>query len=137
MPFNVIDFFCGCGGTSAGLRAAGMNIVAGIDFDSKAIETYKLNFPEAMPLQRDVRSISEGDIEQLLESCRATGPLVFQLVRLANPFQHRTGISQQMTNAYAFWTSCIASSKSSCPTIFCWKMYQACKKSWTVLSPSS
>jgi DNA (cytosine-5)-methyltransferase 1 len=86
MPFNVIDFFCGCGGTSAGLRAAGMNIVAGIDFDSKAIETYKLNFPEAMPLQRDVRSISEGDIEQLLESCRATGPLVFSACAPCQPF---------------------------------------------------
>ena len=39
--FNVIDFFCGCGGTSAGLRAAGMNIVAGIDYDEKAIKTYQ------------------------------------------------------------------------------------------------
>ena len=33
--FNVIDFFCGCGGTSAGLRAAGMKIIAGIDYDEK------------------------------------------------------------------------------------------------------
>ena len=46
--FKVIDFFCGCGGTSSGLRAAGMSIVAGIDIDSVAIDTYKENFPEAI-----------------------------------------------------------------------------------------
>ena len=34
MPvIDVADFFCGCGGTSAGLRKAGMNIVIGIDND--------------------------------------------------------------------------------------------------------
>ena len=29
---RVADFFCGCGGTSAGLQAAGMEIVFGLDF---------------------------------------------------------------------------------------------------------
>ena len=43
----MVDFFCGCGGTSAGLKKAGMNILAGIDFDKNAIATYTKNFPEA------------------------------------------------------------------------------------------
>lgn len=38
MNINVIDFFCGCGGTSAGLRKAGMNVIAGIDIDPQAIK---------------------------------------------------------------------------------------------------
>lgn len=86
MPFNVIDFFCGCGGTSAGLRAAGMSVVAGIDFDAKAIETYKKNFPEAVALQKDIRSISESEITELIEDHRSNGPIVFSACAPCQPF---------------------------------------------------
>lgn len=44
---NVIDLFCGCGGLSEGFKLAGYNVVAGIDFNAPAIETYKKNFPKA------------------------------------------------------------------------------------------
>ena len=43
MGYNVIDLFCGSGGMSTGLKEAGLNIIAGIDFWDKAIETYKMN----------------------------------------------------------------------------------------------
>lgn len=38
---NVIDLFCGCGGMTQGLTDAGLNIIAGIDFWDKAIDSYK------------------------------------------------------------------------------------------------
>ena len=39
--------FCGGGLFSYAARAAGMNVIFGVDNDSKALETYKANFPEA------------------------------------------------------------------------------------------
>ena len=61
--FQVVDFFCGCGGTSAGLRAAGMNIVLGIDFDVDAEATYTLNFPEAAFIRKDIRKITFKEVQ--------------------------------------------------------------------------
>lgn len=42
--FNVLDLFCGCGGMTQGLVDAGLNVVAGIDYWDKAIDSYKVNF---------------------------------------------------------------------------------------------
>lgn len=54
LPIRVYDFFCGCGGTSAGFRAAGLDIVLGIDFDRDAQRTFETNFPEATFLRRNI-----------------------------------------------------------------------------------
>jgi DNA (cytosine-5)-methyltransferase 1 len=63
---DVIDFFCGCGGTSAGLRAAGMNILAGIDLDREAAETYRANFATAKFIERDIRKIEPTELDALV-----------------------------------------------------------------------
>jgi DNA (cytosine-5)-methyltransferase 1 len=55
---NVVDFFCGCGGTSQGFRQAGMNIALGIDIDPIAGKTFQANFPEASFVLGDIREIS-------------------------------------------------------------------------------
>ena len=41
------DIFCGAGGSSAGARAAGIEIVAGIDMCRTATATFTANFPDA------------------------------------------------------------------------------------------
>ena len=41
--FKAIDFFCGGGGMTCGLRMAGINVVAGVDFDKDAKDTYETN----------------------------------------------------------------------------------------------
>ncbi len=33
--FKAIDFFCGEGGMTCGLRQAGIDVIAGVDFDGK------------------------------------------------------------------------------------------------------
>lgn len=33
--FKAIDFFCGGGGMTCGLRQAGIDVIAGVDFDGK------------------------------------------------------------------------------------------------------
>lgn len=55
MP-NVVDLFCGSGGVSQGLRAAGWRILAACDNDPFAAATYKTNHPST--------AFIEGDIEQ-------------------------------------------------------------------------
>ena len=44
---RTLDIFCGAGGSSAGAKAAGAEIVAGIDACRVATGTYKANFPDA------------------------------------------------------------------------------------------
>ena len=39
--FKAIDFFCGGGGMTCGLRQAGIDVIAGVDFDKDAKETYE------------------------------------------------------------------------------------------------
>lgn len=80
MPIQVYDFFSGCGGTSAGLRTAGMQIVLGLDIDSDARDTFQANFPEATFLHANIREIRAEAIapyinrspdDRLLFSCCA------------------------------------------------------------------
>lgn len=87
--FNVVDFFCGCGGTSAGLKAAGMKIVVGIDYDEKAIRTYKKNFPDAVCIQKDIKCIPEEEIEKILRERDVEGPIVFSACAPCQPFSQQ------------------------------------------------
>ena len=70
--FNCIDLFCGCGGLSEGFKLAGYNIIGGIDFNQKAIDTYNHNFKGAKGiccdlLQMDKEKIIEefGDLKDI------------------------------------------------------------------------
>jgi len=64
---DVYDFFSGCGGTSAGLREAGMNIKLGLDFDTYAAKTFRRNFPEAEFICKDISSIEPKDLEKYID----------------------------------------------------------------------
>lgn len=80
---RVADFFCGSGGTSAGLRSAGMEIRLGLDNDPEAGATYQLNFPEAAFLETDIgavaasqvsRSVGDGEGALLVAACAPCQP---------------------------------------------------------------
>ena len=47
---TVADLFCGAGGLSAGLRAAGCCVVYAADCDRAAVQSYRLNFPHGAAL---------------------------------------------------------------------------------------
>ena len=64
MKYNVIDLFCGCGGLSEGFKLAGFNIVGGIDFNQKAIDTYKKNFENSIAICADLMTFNENDIHK-------------------------------------------------------------------------
>ncbi len=82
---RVIDFFCGCGGTSAGLEKSGMEIIAGIDIDSNALKTYSHNFPKAQIFNK---SISDITFEELSFSINANekSPILFAACAPCQPF---------------------------------------------------
>lgn len=61
--------FCGAGGASLGAREAGVRIVGGVDLWGPAVESFKLNFPEAHVFEQDLRILTP---EQVLEK---TGPI--------------------------------------------------------------
>ena len=77
-PIEVVDFFSGCGGASAGLREAGMRIRLGIDHDEQAGATYRRNFPEAGFIRRDIRRIATCELEPYIHRPR---PLLFTAMR--------------------------------------------------------
>ena len=55
--------FCGAGGSSAGARAAGTEIVVGIDMCSIAAETFAANFPEARVIANRLEDVSIGSLK--------------------------------------------------------------------------
>jgi DNA (cytosine-5)-methyltransferase 1 len=63
---DVWDFFCGCGGTSAGLAAAGMTILGGLDVDGEAAATYRANFSNAAFIERDIRAVEPVEVRDAM-----------------------------------------------------------------------
>lgn len=65
---NVVDLFCGAGGTSTGLISAGYDVEAGIDLDERALETFDKNHDDARALQRDISSMPLDELEEYREN---------------------------------------------------------------------
>ena len=58
---RAIDLFCGCGGISAGLRAAGLKVLAGVDIEPTYICTFSHYFPGAKSLQLDISEVAPAE----------------------------------------------------------------------------
>ncbi len=77
-----IDLFCGCGGFSLGLERAGLRCLAAIDFESKATETFRANFPKVpQVLQRDLTKLAPAELSKIL------GPAVVDVIVGGPPCQ--------------------------------------------------
>lgn len=64
--FTAIDLFCGAGGLTAGLKKAGFDVLAGVEFSLVAAETYKLNNRKARMYVNDICNLSPfGVMEDL------------------------------------------------------------------------
>lgn len=84
-PVTVYDFFSGCGGTSAGLRKAGMTPTLAVDIDPEALATYGRNFPGAEVINTDIRSLHTRDLEPFLDRDRRA-PILFSACAPCQPF---------------------------------------------------
>jgi DNA (cytosine-5)-methyltransferase 1 len=54
---KAIDFFCGGGGMTCGMKQANINVVAGIDIDEKCRKTYEFNNQPACFIQADISTM--------------------------------------------------------------------------------
>lgn len=79
MRIRTLDLFCGGGGSSWGARAAGAQIVCGIDAWAVATDTFRTNFPEAHAVNTTLDTDSgpadvglDSDIDMILASPECT-----------------------------------------------------------------
>ncbi|MFN7446466.1 MAG: DNA cytosine methyltransferase [Curvibacter sp.] len=93
-----IDLFSGCGGFSLGFEWAGLKCHAAIDFNAKAIETFKANHPEVpYALAKDLTKYSPKELDKLLSSQRvdlivgSNGDLRQQSLQRGPSWARRTG----------------------------------------------
>lgn len=64
---RALDLFCGAGGLSLGLLQAGVDVVAGVDAWTTAIDTYRRNFEHPGTLA-DIAELSATDLRRMLDA---------------------------------------------------------------------
>ena len=62
--YRAIDFFCGGGGMTCGLRQAGIDVIAGVDIDKEAKETYEFNNKGTVFIDKDIRRVHTDYFER-------------------------------------------------------------------------
>lgn len=73
---KAVDFFCSGGGMSYGMQQAGIEILAGIDFDKTCEETYTSNIKGAKFIHADVFDLKETELEKKLSLKKSDKNLV-------------------------------------------------------------
>lgn len=63
--FTVISTFCGAGGSSLGYKMAGGNVLLSIEWEKNACQTYGLNHPDTLLLNRDIGTVTAEEIFNL------------------------------------------------------------------------
>ena len=73
----VIDLFCGAGGETTGIEQACLNgkkcakVIACVNHDENAIKSHSANHENVLHYIEDIRTLNLGDLERLIEVCRA------------------------------------------------------------------
>lgn len=62
--YKAVDFFCGGGGMTCGLRQAGIDVIAGVDFDKEAKDTYEFNNQGSVFIQSDIKNLRSNYFER-------------------------------------------------------------------------
>jgi DNA (cytosine-5)-methyltransferase 1 len=63
---RAIDLFSGCGGLTLGLKLAGFDVVGAVESDDLSAESYRLNHPETIIWQHDIRNVAVRKIMRRL-----------------------------------------------------------------------
>ena len=68
MPYNAIDLFSGCGGMTEGLIRSGFRVVAAVEIDKYASETYRANHERhgVTLFETDIRELQAEQLRELL-----------------------------------------------------------------------
>lgn len=63
--FNVITTFAGCGGSSLGYKWAGGKVLAAVEWEENAVDTYRLNHHGTHVLHRDIATVTAQELFDL------------------------------------------------------------------------
>lgn len=74
---KAVDFFCGAGGMTQGMKMAGIKVVAGIDLDEDCKKTYEANHPESKFIWSDIKELSKTILEKEYKIKRNDDSLIF------------------------------------------------------------
>lgn len=74
--YKAIDFFCGGGGMTCGLRQAGIEVIAGVDFDIDCKETYEYNNPGSTFVYSDITKLEVDYFEKNLKVAKGDDNLI-------------------------------------------------------------
>ena len=61
---RAIDFFCGGGGMTFGLRQSGIDVIAGVDYELSVKETYEENNPGSVFIHSDIKRLRSDYFER-------------------------------------------------------------------------
>ena len=67
---QAVDLFCGIGGLTHGLRAAGVNVGVGVDIDASCGFAYEANNPGSAFWARDIRQLAFADLAPFYAGAR-------------------------------------------------------------------
>jgi len=73
---KAVDFFCGAGGVTCGFKNVGIEVLGGIDIDSKFKDTYELN-NQAKFINEDVSNLKVEKLSELLPIEKNEDNLIF------------------------------------------------------------
>lgn len=65
--YNVVSLFSGCGGSSLGYELEGFNVRLALEFIPTAAEVYRINHPNTIVLEKDIRDTSGKEILDLID----------------------------------------------------------------------
>lgn len=104
---RAIDFFCGGGGMTNGLRQAGINVIAGVDFDIEAQETYEHNNPGSVFINTDIRRLRSDYFERKFNVQRNDDSLILvgcspcQFYSIINTDKEKSARSKDLLKNFA------------------------------------
>lgn len=63
---RAVDFFCGAGGFTVGLRKSGVHVLAGVDANEGCRQTYEHNNPQSSFICADIKRLRGGALRQAI-----------------------------------------------------------------------
>jgi len=68
LGYTAVDLFCGCGGMTEGLKQSGFHVIAGVEIDENAGQTYLMNHAQegTVLFRKDIRKVAPKEICNLL-----------------------------------------------------------------------
>ncbi len=93
---KAIDFFCGAGGMTYGVRQAGFNVIAGIDIDADCRATYEYNNPGSKFIEANVKTLTIDQLKSLTKIKRNDDNMLFIA---CSPCQYWTNLRTDKTKS--------------------------------------